>query len=152
MQMGWCLMALDRPQEAALAFAAARNGSGTQENDAAYGQALAELRNKRSEAAVAAASSAPLSGQRRSEIGLAALSQSATTAFDEGRYSATLDTLDRRRMFVPEPRGLAIMRAWSLFHTDRSEDAQRLFELLDRQLSTPETRSGLATVTHDRRL
>ena len=152
LQMGWCLMSLDRPQEAALAFAAARNGSDQQEGDAAYGEALAQLRNKRAEAAVAAAASAPLSGQRRSEIGLAALSQSATTAFDEGRYAATLDALDRRRVFAPEPRGLAILRAWSLFHTDRSEDAQRQFELLDRQLSTPESRSGLATVTHDRRL
>lgn len=146
LQKGWCLMARQRPQEAAMAFSAARGDAGTSV-DAAYGEALAELRNQRSAAAVEAASLAPLSSARRNEIGLAALAQTATTSFDQGRYETTLQALDRRRAFAAEPRDLMILRAWSLYHTDHREEAQRLFGMLDQQLSTPDTRSGLGATS-----
>lgn len=150
LEAGWCLMSLNRPQEAAAAFAAARSGADTR-GDASYGQALAALRSKRTGVAVAAAGSVDLSAARRSEIGLAALAQTAAMAFDEGRYKDTLHALDQRRMYTPEPRDLAVLRAWSTYHTDHREQAQTLFKQLDTQLSTSETRAGVAATSESLR-
>ena len=81
---------------------------------------------------------------RRAEVGLSALAQGAGSAFAQGRYEATLSALDRRRAFVPEPRDLATLRAWSIYHLGDRERARAIFATLDRQMSTPETRSGMA--------
>lgn len=143
LQSGWCLMSLDRPREAAMAFAAAGHQAATAE-DAAYGQALANLRTGRVADAVAAAGAVPLASGRRQEIGLAALAQAATTSFDQGRYDETLSVLDKRRLFTPEPRDLTVLRGWSTYHLDDRERARTIFSMLDRQLSTSETRAGLA--------
>ena len=143
LQTGWCLLELKRAKEAALAFAAARESSATRV-DAAYGQALADLRNNRTDEAVAVAASVGLPSGRRNEIGLAALAQTAATAFDEGRYKDTLRALNKRRMFQAEPRDLTILRAWSTYHTGHSDEARSMFTALDAQLSTSESRSGIA--------
>lgn len=140
---GWCLMSLDRPREAAMAFAAAGRQAATA-GDAAYGQALANLRTGRTTDAVVAAGAVPLASGRRQEIGLAALAQAATTSFDQGRYDETLSVLDKRRLFTPEPRDLTVLRGWSTYHLDDRERARTIFSTLDRQLSTSETRAGLA--------
>ncbi len=143
LRSGWCLMELDRPREAAIAFAAAGESSGTA-TDAAYGRALADLRARRTRGAVAAAGAGALTPAHRREVGLAALSQTAAASFDQGRYDDTLAALDQRQAFTPEPRDLAVLRAWSAYHTGNRESAHALFSELDQQLSTPETRSGLA--------
>ncbi len=146
LQTGWCLLSLKRAKEAALAFAAARQDSATRV-DAAYGEALANLRNNRTDEAIAAAGSVGLTPVRRSEIGLAALAQAAATAFDEGRYKDTLQALNKRRMFEGEPRDLAILRAWSTYHTGHRDEANSMFTALDTQLSTSESRAGIAAAS-----
>ena len=96
LQKGWCLMGLDRPQEAALAFTQARGTAATAE-DAAYGEALARLRNGQSSEAAMAANGAALAPQKRNEIGVAVLAQRAAAAFDAGQYRSTLEILNQRR-------------------------------------------------------
>jgi hypothetical protein len=144
------LLSLDRPQEAARAFEAAR-GSASTTVDAAYGQALANLRSKRTDEAIGAASGAGLSPSRRDEIGLAALAQRAAANFDAGQYRETLRALNQRRLFAPEPRDLSILRAWSMYHNGYREDARTLFSMLDKQLSTSESRAGIAATNQQMR-
>lgn len=140
---GWCLMDLKRAEEAAIAFAAARRESKFAA-EAAYGESLAYLRSGRTDDAARAAAGAPLSAARRDEIGRVVLAQQAIAHFDRSDWRAALDTLDRRRAHAAEPRDLMTMRAWSLYHLGRRTEAFDLFTLLDRQLSTRESRAGLA--------
>lgn len=140
---GWCLMDLNRPEEAALAFNAAMSGPGKVSRDAAYGKSLAMLRVGRSFDAVEAAQSVSQPQERRQEIASAALAQAAASAFDAGNYASTLAALDRRRLLVPEPRDLMLLRGWALIHTGQKTAAREVFTLLDRQLSSRETRAGL---------
>ena len=139
-------MALNRPQEAALAFAQGRGGTGTAP-DAAYGEALARLRSGQAAEAAMAANSAALTPARRNEIGVAVLAEQASTQFSAERYRNTLETLNQRRQFTPEPRDLSVLRAWSLYHLGFQEEARQIFALLDQQLSTKDTRSGLAVTS-----
>jgi cellulose synthase operon protein C len=149
LQKGWCLMALNRPQEAVRAFAAAADGRASA-SDAAYGEALAHLRSGDSMEAVMAANAAPLSIRRRNEIGVAVMAQQASEAFDRGSYRATLDILNRRRMFTPEPRDLSMLRGWSLFHLARKDEAKTVFGTLDQQLSTRDSQAGFAAASEPR--
>ncbi|NBN79449.1 hypothetical protein GWI72_14325 [Microvirga tunisiensis] len=140
---GWCLMDLDRPEEAALAFNAALSGDRKTSRDAAYGRSLAMLRVGRSFDAVEAAQSVDQPVERRQEVASAALAQAAASAFEAGNYAGTLAALDRRRLLVPEPRDLMLLRGWALIHTGQKTAAREVFTLLDRQLSSKETRAGL---------
>lgn len=141
---GWCLLELQRPQEAARAFERAMAmGRGKTANDAAYGKSLAHLRVGESFAAVEAANTQPLSTKRRNEIGAVVLAQHAMSHFRAKNYVEALAMLDRRREIVPEPRDLMTLRGWSLVHMGRHAEAYQVFTLLDRQMSTRETRAGL---------
>jgi tetratricopeptide (TPR) repeat protein len=144
---GWCLMGANRQSEAVAAFDAALAGNGKTRSDAAYGKALAYLRSGLSAQAVAAAAEGNLSTERRNEIGTAVLGQQAADLFRQGRYQEVLAVLDRRSAFASETRKLGILRGWSLYHLKRLQDARRQFAMLDQQLSTSESRSGLGAVT-----
>ncbi|MBV9635838.1 MAG: hypothetical protein JOZ40_14555, partial [Methylobacteriaceae bacterium] len=144
---GWCLLAAERPQEAAAAFdRALASTQAKQREDAGYGKSLALLRNGVTEAAALAASQAPLSTERRNEIGVLVLTQRAQAAFNAKRYEETLDALARRDAFATEQRDLTILRGWALYHLGRYEEAQRAFAEADRQLSTQDSQAGLAAV------
>lgn len=145
---GWCLMDLKRAEEAAAAFdAARRGGDATVMQEAAYGQALAALRSGRTDDAARVAASGGLARERRDEIGRIVLAQQAIALFDRGDYRATIDTLNRRRAHADEPRDLMAMRGWSLYHLGLRAEAFEVFTLLDRQLSTSESRAGLAAAS-----
>ncbi len=141
---GWCLMEAKRAEEAAVAFQAVRGGDARITAEAAYGRALAHLRSGRTDDAARVAAAGGLTPARRDEIGRIVLAQQAIARFDREDWSGTLATLDRRRAHAEEPRDLMTMRAWSLYHLGRRADAFDLFTLLDRQLSTRESRAGLA--------
>jgi tetratricopeptide (TPR) repeat protein len=142
-QKGWCLMALDRPQEAADAFVAAQSSAANRTNPA-YGEALARLRAGEAEGAIRAALSAPQSGQRRKEIAQLALNVRATSAFDRDKYAATLDALEQRRTLAVEPRRLAMLHGWSLYHLGHRDEARQVFITQDEALSTAESRLGIS--------
>ncbi|MCE1237435.1 MAG: hypothetical protein LWW93_13890 [Hyphomicrobiales bacterium] len=145
--LGWCLMEAKRAEEAAVAFEAARRGDGRAAAEAAYGQALAHLRSGRTADAARVAASGGLAPARRDEIGRIVLAQQAIAHFDHEDWRSTLDTLDRRRAHAAEPRDLMAMRGWSLYHLGRLNEAHDVFVLLDGQLSTRESRAGLAATS-----
>lgn len=144
---GWCLMDLDRGEEAVAAFEAARAGDARLVAEAAYGQSLAHLRAGRTADAAAIAASAELTVGRREEIGRIALAQQAIARFGARDWAGALDTLDRRRAHVAEPRDLMTMRGWALYHLGHKSEARDVFAVLDGQMSTRETRMGLAATS-----
>ncbi|MBH0239233.1 tetratricopeptide repeat protein [Methylobrevis albus] len=126
---GWCLMELNRPMEAAAAFAAAlRGGSEETRRDAAYGQSLAYLRLGLADQAAVAATQAPQSQQRVGELNAALLAQRATSAFEAGRYVETILALDERSRIVPEQNDLMTLRGYAYMGLRRYGDARRIFE------------------------
>lgn len=144
---GWCLMDLDRGEEAVAAFDRAARGDGRLTAEASYGRSLAHLRAGRTDAAASIAAGTELSAARREEIGRIALAQQAIARFDARDWRGALDTLDRRRRHVAEPRDLMTMRGWALYHLGLKAEAHEVFAALDAQMSTRESRMGLAAST-----
>ena len=145
---GWCLLEVKHNEEAATAFEAARRtADGRIVSEAAYGAALAYLRSNRTADAARVASSGNLPPNHREEIGRVVLAQQAIAYFEHSDWASTLATLDRRRAHVTEPRDLMTMRGWALYHLGRKTEAGEVFTTLDGQMSTSETRAGLAATT-----
>jgi len=134
---GWCLMQVNRPVEAAAAFEVALRGSGKTRTDAAYGQSLAYLRAGLTDRAAVAASQAPLDSDRSIEIRTALLETQANTAFDQGRYTETILSLDERARIAPERTGLMVLRGYAYLKLRRFADAEQVF------------RAAAATGNHD---
>ncbi|MFC3074806.1 cellulose synthase [Shinella pollutisoli] len=130
LSLGWCLMDVNRPLEAAQAFEVALSGSGRTRSDAAYGQSLAYLRAGLTSDAAVAATRAELDGSRAAELQAAILSDRAVGSFRAKRYRETLVFLDQRTRYRPEPTDLMVLRAYSLKNLGRRADALRLFEAL----------------------
>ncbi|MBE7247993.1 MAG: tetratricopeptide repeat protein [Actinomycetospora chiangmaiensis] len=144
---GWCLLGLDRPQEAAQAFNQALPSlQGQKREDSAYGASLALLRTGDTSAAAATASQVPLSASRRNDIGLQVLSQQALAAYQAGRWADAVAALNRRAAYAPETRDLMMLRGWSLFQLYDYEGARQAFTAVDRQLSDHDSQKALATV------
>jgi cellulose synthase operon protein C len=128
---GWCLMQLDRPTEAAAAFRALlATGSAKERSDAAYGLSLAYLRLGLTAEADTAASAAPQTDERVSQIRLAILAQRIQAAYNAGDYAGALIDLDARARVAPELTYMMGLRGWSYYHLQRYEEAARLFEAL----------------------
>jgi len=140
---GWCLLDLNRPEEAARSFGNALGGREKVARDAAYGRSLALLRVGRTFDAIEGAQDVPQPTVRRHELASAALAQTATTAFRSQNYQAALSALDKRRAITREPRDLMLLRGWALYYTGHPQKAAAIFSTLDQQLSTRETRSAL---------
>jgi cellulose synthase operon protein C len=131
MTRAWCLMRLNRPAEAAAAFRSVlATGNAKERQDAAYGLSLANLNLGLTDEAGVAASAAPQTKERMSEISLAMANQRILAAYNAGNYADTLNDLDARARLAPEPTDLMILRGWSYFHLQRYEEAERLFEAL----------------------
>lgn len=145
---GWCLLELNRPQEAAMAFERAQQTAANRKRheDAAYGRSLAHLRSGKTMDAAYAAASSSLAPKRQAEIAQVVLAQHAIAYFDRRDYTQALAMLDQRRRLAEEPRDLMTMRAWAYYHLGQHGAARELFLFLDQQMSTRETRSGLASV------
>ena len=142
---GWCLMDLDRGEEAIAAFDRAKRGDARLASEAAYGLSMAHLRSGRTDAAVGSASAGGLTTGRREEIGRIALAQQAVARFQAEDWRGTIEVLDRRAAHTPESRDLANMRAWSLYHLGQVQTARSIFARLDAEMSTHDSRIGLVT-------
>ena len=131
MVQAWRLMQLDRPTEAAAAFRAVlTSGDAKDRQDAAYGLSLANLRLGLTSAAEIAASAAPQTDKRISEISVEIITQRIHAAYNSGNYSDALIGLDARARIAPEQTDLMILRGWSYYHLLRYEEAARLFEAI----------------------
>ena len=140
---GWCLMHLSRPEEASQAFWRGTAGVGSTRADAYYGMALAGLSSGLLGPPRRALQSGTLSPPHRHQIEAMMLGLEANDEYRAGHYNAALAALDRKRAIVPEQRADSLMRAWSLLNLSKPRAAFALFQALDRQVSTPDSRRGL---------
>lgn len=153
-QSGWCLMGLKRTTEAELAFReaealAAKGGGKTGEamaDEARYASMLARLKRDDVAAVLRELPESGLNAKQQRDIKADAYGELALRAYREKRFRDALRMLDVRRELAPEPRGLTLMRGWSLYNTQRRQEALEMFEELDRRLSTPDTREALDVV------
>lgn len=125
---GWCLMDLNRPMEAIAAFEAALSApTGKTREDAAYGQSLAYLRAGLTNNAAVAATQAPLSRPRATELQVAILANRALSAFAAKRYQETLVYLDQRAQLQQERMDLMVLRGYCYLNLKMYDDAERIF-------------------------
>lgn len=128
---GWCLMELNRPSEAAIAFEAAMETSNAAvRRDAAWGQSLAYLRSGLTDEAAVAAAKTPQSRQRAIELEAAILSQRATSFFEAGRNVEALLALDQRAKIAAERNDLMALRGYAYLSLGRLDDARQVFKAL----------------------
>jgi cellulose synthase operon protein C len=139
---GWCLMGANRPTEAEQSFERARRMGGG--SASGYGEALASLRNGKTNDAMDAAMNTNMSPDKRRELDVEMLTQRARAAFSAKDYQSTLYALDERRKRVTETRDLMMMRGWALYHLGYRREANALMKAIDRQLSTADSRRGVA--------
>ncbi len=140
---GWCLLHLDRPQEAGRAFWRGTAGTGTTRADAYFGMALAGLRNNLLGPAQSALQSGALPAPKQRQIETMVLELQANDDYRSGHYHDALAALDRKRQLTPESRSDSLMRAWSMLNLSHVRAAFALFQALNRQLSTADSRRGL---------
>lgn len=147
MQRAWCLLGLGRPAEAQYAFAQARAAGGEMGADAVYGEILTLMQMGLVSEAQRMIETQPITPERRTDLQAELLAARAQAAYDDEDYLLAMRLLDTRRQIAPERRDLALMRAWSLYHTRKLDQSRDLFQRLDTELSTPESREGLRVVT-----
>ncbi|WP_029010252.1 tetratricopeptide repeat protein [Azospirillum halopraeferens] len=151
-QRGWCLMELDRPTEAEAAFAQALALAPSAPpaerrrltEGAEYGALQARLRQDDATGVVRDLPTSQLSEAQRRDLRAGALASQALRAYEEQRHRDALRLLDARRELEAEPRGLTLMRGWSLYALGRQNEALAVFEALDRRLSTADTREAVS--------
>ncbi|MBN9031065.1 MAG: hypothetical protein BGO05_15175 [Rhizobiales bacterium 63-7] len=148
---GWCFMGLNRSSDARAAFNAALAGRGVTRQDAAYGLALAALRDKLTDQAEAALSATPLSAVRDREIRAEIYWQRARAAFDIGQYDQALAALNARMQLVPEPTDMSKLRAWAHQKLGHKAEAKAIFERLSMHLSDRAVAQGLTAVEQSQR-
>ena len=149
LSLGWCLMEINRPLEAAQAFEAALAGGGRTRSDAAYGQSLAYLRAGLTSDAAVSATKARLDRGRVAELQTAILGDRAVSSFRAQRYRETLVFLDQRRQFHAEPADLMVLRAYAYKNLGMRTDAMRLFEALG-ETGRQDAIRGLAEMQRER--
>lgn len=148
---GWCLMELNRPAEAAVAFEAAlATQNDRQRSEAAWGQALAYLRSGLTDEAALAAAKAPQPRGRAIELEAAILSQRATSFFEARRYAEALLALDQRSRIAAERRDLMALRGYAYLNLQRLGDARQVFQALA-DAGDREGPRGLAAIEDIRR-
>jgi tetratricopeptide (TPR) repeat protein len=143
---GWCLVNARRPAEAAIAFDRAIAAGGKTAEEAAYGKSIALIQSNDPKAAAAAAAEGGVRGKRRDDIGKMATEQRVYQSYDSGDYRGALRLLRQRQSYAAETRDLTLMRGWSHYQLGDLDEAKRIFRMLDDQMSTKQSRSGLAAV------
>ncbi|WP_226573123.1 hypothetical protein [Acuticoccus sediminis] len=143
---GFCLLQLKRPVEAAQAFQLAKIGSrvGTsQRGDAVYGSALAYIAGNFTKEAAVAATQAPQSRPRRTELQTAILTQRALAANRDGRYTEALYFLDQRNRIAPLQKDLMLLQGFAYREVGNYKAADQIFKALDKAGSTKDIRGGI---------
>ncbi|MGB1026374.1 MAG: hypothetical protein ACPGYL_07460, partial [Rhodospirillaceae bacterium] len=75
-----------------------------------------------------------------------AITRLALSAYEMEDWREALRLLDYRNQLLPRTRGLTELEAWAYYNINNRSKALELFEMLDDQLSTPETQNALAVV------
>ncbi|MBJ3777695.1 tetratricopeptide repeat protein [Acuticoccus mangrovi] len=132
---GFCLLQLKRPVEAAQAFQLARlrsrYGSASM-SDAAYGETLASIASNLTSEAAIAATQAPMSRPRRTEVQIGILTQRAIAANRDGRYVEALYYLDQRSRIAPLQKDLMILQGFAYYNAGDYRSAERIFKAVNK--------------------
>ncbi len=155
-QFGWCLLALGRPAEALRAFetaARAAQAPDTPASDAAQlaadariGRAYALLGLGQSLDVARLLASGSVADPQRRDLRALVLAQFASDAMRNGHYRTTLALLAERRAFAPPSRGLRELEGWAYYRLNDNAAAERIFNQLNAEFSTEETRHALSVV------
>ncbi len=146
---GYCLLELERPVEAAeafqLAFAGTRYAT-TRYQDAAYGRTLAALASRQTDEAAIAATAAPQSRARRTEVTIEILTQRALAAYEDGRYVEAILYLDERDGIAPLQNDLMVLRGFAHYNIGEYREARRLFDAVNRTGTTNDALNAFSVV------
>ncbi len=151
---GFCLLQLKRPVEAAQAFQLAKLSSragSSVEADAVYGSTLALIAGNMTKEAAVAATQAPLSRPRRTEVQTAILTQRALAANRDGRSVEALYFLDQRNRIAPLQKDLMLLQGFAYRDAGNYQAAEQIFRALDKAGSTSATRGGLIALAEGNR-
>ena len=66
--------------------------------------------------------------------------------YDAGQYDAAMAMLDQRHRNRTEPRGLAVVRGWAMYHRGDWEGAKQVFSSLDGGAYSQERQEGLRVI------
>jgi tetratricopeptide (TPR) repeat protein len=127
---GWCLMELDRPNEAAAAFDRALTAPAASETaqQATYGRSLAYLRLGLTDQAAVSAARTPLNLDRKSELGAEILIQRALAASRDGRWTEVVLAMDALGQMRPLTHDLMMLRGYAHYNLGQFEEARQIFD------------------------
>lgn len=127
---GWCLMELDRPNEAATAFdrALAAPPASETAQQATYGRSLAYLRLGLTDQAAVSSSRTALSLTRKSELGAEILIQRALAASRDGRWTEVVLALTSLSQMRPLTYDLLMLRGYAHYNLGQFEEARQIFD------------------------
>lgn len=149
-ERAWCVYNLDRPMEALALFTAAAAGNlgGTVPRDSRYGMALAMLALDMTEGAARIAADTDFSVEQRLTIEGIILDQRGVRAYNEGDYASAITYFNGLEALENGlRRDLAILRGYAYMNAGNLMQAQREFQMLNSQLSTPDTREALRNLS-----
>jgi tetratricopeptide (TPR) repeat protein len=127
---GWCLMELDRPNEAATAFDLALRAPPSSETaqQATYGRSLAYLRLGLTDEAAVSATRTPLNLNRKHELGAEILIQRALAASRDGRWTEVVLAMDSLAEMRPLTHDLLMLRGYAHYNLGQFEEARQIFD------------------------
>lgn len=127
---GWCLMELDRPNEAAAAFDRALTAPPTSETaqQATYGRSLAYLRLGLTDQAAVSSSRTPLNLTRKHELGAEILIQRALAASRDGRWTEVVLAMTSLAQMRPLTYDLMMLRGYAHYNLGQFEEARQIFD------------------------
>jgi tetratricopeptide (TPR) repeat protein len=127
---GWCLMELDRPNEAATAFdrALAAPPASETAQQATYGRSLAYLRLGLTDQAAVSSSRTALSLTRKSELGAEILIQRALAASRDGRWTEVVLAMTSLSQMRPLTYDLLMLRGYAHYNLGQFEEARQIFD------------------------
>lgn len=130
LRRGWCLMELDRPNEAASAFDLALRAPPSSETaqQATYGRSLAYLRLGLTDEAAVSAARTPLNLNRKHELGAEILIQRALAASRDGRWTEVVLAMESLAEMRPLTHDLLMLRGYAHYNLGQFEEARQIFD------------------------
>ena len=146
---GWSMMQLERPTEAAIAFAQVVDDDEVKPSErraAAFGLARARLAMGNLGAAEAIAETYRLPRKETQEVRAEVLMRRADRAYQAKDYRSCVALLEQRRSYADPTRAMLIQEAWARYHLGQKTVAARIFGNLNRVYADPDTEEGLRVV------
>ncbi|MBD9527597.1 hypothetical protein [Paracoccus sp. PAR01] len=152
LERAWCVYNLNRTMDAMADFRTALSGRLTakQQREAQYGLALSYLKLGMAEEASRIAAKTDFTRQQRVDVERQILDQRGVQAYRERRFRDAVRYFDALEQVTGGiRRDLAILRAYAYLNAGQRPKAHAEFLRLNNELSTTETRKGLAAAASE---